>query len=156
MIKKIDFFALFARYAIAVGFLSAVADRFGLWTPVLGAENVVWGNMQSFIAYTGVLLPWVPNVLLPVFAWAATVAEIVLGVMLILGFQKRLAALLSGILLLMFAFSMLFFVSAKAPMDYSVFAASACAFLLYKQSKPEKGYSFADGWPRVGNYTNRG
>lgn len=132
MTKKIDYFSLFARFAIAIGFLSAVADRFGLWTPFIGHENVVWGNMQSFTAYTGVLLPWVPKFLLPLFAWTATIAEIVLGVLLLIGFQKRLVALLSGILLLAFAFSMLFSLNMKAPLDYSVFAAAACAFLLYK------------------------
>ena len=59
MTKKIDYISLFARLALAIGFLSAVADRLGLWTPLLGSENVVWGNMESFTAYTGVLLPWI-------------------------------------------------------------------------------------------------
>jgi len=59
MTKKIDYISLFARIALALGFLSAVADRLGLWTPLLGSDNVVWGNMESFTAYTGVLLPWV-------------------------------------------------------------------------------------------------
>lgn len=134
MTTKIDFYALFARVALALGFLSAVADRLGLWTPVLGADNVVWGNMHSFTAYTGVLIPWLPQALLPLAAWAATVAEVVLGVGLLIGFRLRITALLSGILLLTFAFSMLFFASVKAPLDYSVFAAAACALLLYKQS----------------------
>lgn len=138
MTKKIDYISLFARVAIAFGFLSAVADRLGLWTPLLGSENVVWGNMGSFTAYTGVLLPWVPETILPLFAWTATIAEIILGILLLIGFQKRLVSLLSGILLLTFAFSMLFFVNIKAPFDYSVFAAAACAFLLYKESNPEK------------------
>lgn len=138
MTKKIDYISLFARVAIAFGFLSAVADRLGLWTPLLGSENVVWGNMGSFTAYTGVLLPWVPETILPLFAWTATIAEIILGILLLIGFQKRLVFLLSGILLLTFAFSMLFFVNIKAPFDYSVFAAAACAFLLYKESNPEK------------------
>lgn len=137
MAKKIDYFSLFARFAIAIGFLSAVADRFGLWTPLLGSGNIVWGNMESFTAYTGVLLPCVPKSLLPLFAWTATIAEIVLGVLLLIGFHKRLVALLSGILLLIFAFSMLFSLSLKAPLDYSVFAAAACAFLLYKESNPK-------------------
>lgn len=137
MTKKIDYFSLFARFAIAIGFLSAVADRFGLWTPLLGNGNVVWGNMESFTAYTGVLLPWVPKFLLPLFAWTATIAEIILGILLLIGYQKRLVALLSGILLLTFAFSMLFSLNVKAPLDYSVFAAAACAFLLYKESNPE-------------------
>lgn len=139
MVKKIDYFSLFARVAIAFGFLSAVADRFGLWTPLLGSENMVWGNMESFTSYTGVLLPWVPTSVLPIFSWTATIAEIVLGVLLLIGFQKRLVALLSGILLLSFAFAMVFSLSIKAPFDYSVFAAAACAFLLYRESSP--GYS---------------
>lgn len=132
---KIDYFALFARIAIAMSFLSAVADRFGWWTPVLGSENVVWGNMGNFIAYTGVLVPWISKQVLPLLAWSVTIAEVVLGVLLIIGYQKRIVALLSGILLLTFAFSMMFFSSLKAPLDYSVFTASACSFLLYKNSK---------------------
>lgn len=136
MNKKIDYFSLFARFALAFGFLSAVLDRFGLWTPILGNENIVWGNMNSFISYTGVLVPWAPKSLWPLLAWTATIAETVLGILLIAGFQKRLVALFSGILLLIFAFSMLFSLSIKAPFDYSVFAASACAFLLYRESKP--------------------
>ena len=124
MTKKIDYISLFARLALAIGFLSAVADRLGLWTPLLGSENVVWGNMESFTAYTGVLLPW-----------TATIAETILGILLLIGFQKRWVTLLSGILLLTFAFSMSFSLNVKAPFDYSVFAAAACAFLLYKESK---------------------
>lgn len=34
-----------------------------------------------------------------------------------------------------FAFSMMFFSSFKAPLDYSVFTEAACSFLLYKNSK---------------------
>lgn len=135
MTKKIDFFSLFARIAIALSFLSAVADRIGLWTPLLGSENVTWGNMTSFIAYTGTLIPWVPQQILPLLGWSVTVAEVVLGILLIIGYQKRIVALLSGLLLLTFAFSMLFFSSFKAPLDYSVFTAAACALLLYKNSK---------------------
>ena len=132
---KTDYFALFARIAIAMSFLSAVADRFGWWTPVLGSENIVWGNMSNFIAYTGVLVPWASKQVLQVLAWLVTIAEVVFGVLLIIGYQKRIVALLSGFLLLTFAFSMMFFSSLKAPLDYSVFTASACSFLLYKNSK---------------------
>lgn len=138
MTVKIDYFSLFARIAIAMGFLSAVADRFGLWTPILGSENVVWGNMKDFIAYTGVLIPWVPKLFLPFLAWSATIAEIVLGILLLIGFQTRMVTLLSGVLLSVFAVSMLFFINIKAPFDYSVFAAAACAFLLYKNSNEKK------------------
>ena len=135
MSRKVDYFSLFARLAIAMSFLSAVADRIGLWTPILGSENVVWGNMENFIVFTGVLVPWIPNQILPLLGWSVTFVEVVLGVLLIIGFQQRIVALFSGILLLTFAFSMLFFTSFKAPLDYSVFTAAACSFLLYRDSK---------------------
>lgn len=61
MAKKIDYISWFALIALALGFLSAVADRFGLWTPLVGSENVVWGNMKNFTGYTGVLSPWAPE-----------------------------------------------------------------------------------------------
>lgn len=89
--------------------------------------------MKSFTAYTGVLLPCVPKILLPLFAWAATIAEIILGILLLIGFQKRLVALLSGILLLTFAFSMLFSLNIKAPLDYSVFALPHVLFYFTKR-----------------------
>ena len=38
---------LFARFALGASFLSAVADRFGLWGPY-GAKNVSWGEFRSF------------------------------------------------------------------------------------------------------------
>ena len=91
--------------------------------------------MENFIVYTGVLVPWIPNQILPLLGWSVTFVEVVLGVLLIIGFQQRIVALFSGILLLTFAFSMLFFTSFKAPLDYSVFTAAACSFLLYRDSK---------------------
>ena len=42
---------LFARLALKASFLSAVADRFGLWGPY-GAKNVSWGNFAHFLEYT--------------------------------------------------------------------------------------------------------
>lgn len=132
---KIDYISLFARIALALSFLSAVADRLGLWTPLLGSANVTWGNMDNFIAYTGTLVPWIPKMMLPFLSWVVTIAEVVLGVLLLAGYQKRIVALFSGLLLLAFACSMLVFSSYKAPLDYSVFSAAACAFLLYKYAK---------------------
>ena len=40
MIKKIDYFSLFARIVIGLSFLSAVAGRIGLWTLIGGSEDV--------------------------------------------------------------------------------------------------------------------
>jgi|SRR5690606_12040590 len=117
---------LFLRLAIAVGFLSAVADRFGWW----GKEVSTWGNWESFLEYTAVLNPWLPKSIIPIIGTTATVTEIVLAIGLIIGFKTELFAKLSGILLLIFALSMTFSVGIKAPLDYSVFIASAAAFAL--------------------------
>ena len=51
MSKKI--IKIFLRLGIGVGFLSAVADRFGLWP----AEVSAWGNWENFLAYTQLINP---------------------------------------------------------------------------------------------------
>ena len=43
------------RMALAAGFLSAVADRFGLWGPI-GTPGVSWGGFAKFLDYTATLL----------------------------------------------------------------------------------------------------
>src|SRR5215467_11068564 len=70
---------LFARFALGASFLSAVADRFGLWGPV-GAKNVSWGNFAHFVEYTGEVTSLLPSSLTVSFAWAATVAETLFGI----------------------------------------------------------------------------
>jgi len=56
--------------------------------------------------------------------------ETILGFLLLLGWQTRTAALLSGVLLLLFAVTMAGALGIKAPLDFSVFSASGGAFLL--------------------------
>jgi len=87
---------------LGFSFLSAVADRFGLWG-AYGQPNVAWGDFARFVAYTGKLNWFVPAILIPALAWASTVAEILLGFALVLGLFTRIAALLSGMILLLFA-----------------------------------------------------
>jgi uncharacterized membrane protein YphA (DoxX/SURF4 family) len=120
---------LFARFALGASFLSAVADRFGLWGPY-GAKNVSWGNFAHFVEYTGAVTSLFPSSLTVSFAWAATVAETLFGILLIAGFKIRMASVLSGLLLLSFAMGMVTGLGIKTPFDYSVFSAAAAAFLL--------------------------
>lgn len=117
---------LFLRLALATAFLSAVADRFGLWP----AEISVWGTWDAFLEYTQMLVPWVPVGVIPTLGALATGAEIVFGVFLLLGFKTELFAKLSGILLLLFALAMTFSTGIKGAFDFSVFTASAAAFAL--------------------------
>lgn len=123
---------VFVRLALAAGFLSAVADRFGGWGPP-GTSGVAWGDWPAFVAYTGQLTGWLSANAGGVSALAmlATGLEVGLGLLLLLGYQTRLAAWGSGVLLLSFAVSMTISArSPKAALDYSVWAASAAAFLL--------------------------
>lgn len=117
---------LFLRLAISIGFLSAVADRFGMWPKNVSA----WGNWQSFVEYTYVINPWFPEAFVPTLAIIATAAEVLFAIFLLIGFKTELFAKLSGILLLIFALSMTFSIGIKAPFDYSVYSASAAAFAL--------------------------
>ena len=119
----------FARLALAAGFLSAVADRLGLWGPP-GATNVSWGNFGNFTSYVAQLNFFAPSPLMPLLAWAATLAEAGLATALLVGWRTRLVAFASGLLLLSFASTMTLALGLKSPLDYSVFAACAAAFLL--------------------------
>jgi len=119
----------FLRVALAAGFLSAVADRFGLWGPA-GAANVAWGAWQPFVDYVAKLNWFAPPASTPILAWAATVAEVVLGIGLLIGWQLRWFALAAGLLLLSFGITMTLALGVKAPLDFSVFAAAGGAFLL--------------------------
>ena len=120
---------LFARFALGASFLSAVADRFGLWGPY-GAKDVAWGDFAHFVEYTGAVTSLFPSSLTVLFAWTATVAETLFGILLIIGFKTRIASVLGGLLLLSFAIGMATGLGIKAPFDYSVFSAAAAAFLL--------------------------
>jgi uncharacterized membrane protein YphA (DoxX/SURF4 family) len=120
---------LFARLALAAGFLSAVADRFGLWGPPGGA-GVAWGDFASFTEYAAKINPWAPDALMPAIAWTATLAEVALAMLLIVGYRTRWAAFGSGLLLLSFALGMTAGTGIKSAFDASVLAASAAGFLL--------------------------
>ncbi len=119
----------FARAALATGFLSASADRFGLWGAP-GSKGVVWGNWANFAAYSESLNSFAPNFLQEPLAMAATAAEIILGICLFIPRLTEYAAIFSGLLLLTFGLVMTISLGPKAPLDYSVFSASSAALLL--------------------------
>ena len=127
--KGTETIRLFARFALGVSFLSAVADRFGLLGPY-GAKNVSWGDFDHFVRYTETVTSLFPSSLALYFAWSATVAETFLAILLIAGFKTRLVSVCTGLLLLSFAVSMATGLGIKTPFDYSVFSAAAAAFLL--------------------------
>jgi uncharacterized membrane protein YphA (DoxX/SURF4 family) len=121
--------AIFLRLALAAGFLSAVADRFGLWGPP-GTPGVAWGGFDPFLAYTGKVLWFLPAGLVPAAGWAATVLEVALAVGLLAGVRLQAVALASGVLLSVFAVTMTVALGPEPPLSSSVWSAAAGAFLL--------------------------
>lgn len=126
---KTTFIQIFARVAIATAFLSAVADRLGYWGEP-GQQNVTWGNWDNFVAYANTLNFFVPDYIGSFLAIAATFLEALLGILLLVGYKTRLSALLSGILLTLFAVSMTLSLGIKSTFDYSVWIGAASCFLL--------------------------
>lgn len=120
---------LFLRVALGASLLSAVADRLGL----LWGEKASWGNWENFAAYSAKLTFYLPSFLHGAAAVVATALEIIFAVMLLIGYKTRLAALFTGILLLVFALSMTFALGANSALGYSVWIGSAACFLLRKQ-----------------------
>lgn len=116
----------YLRLAISLSFLSASADRFGLWPDSVS----VWGNWTSFVEYTGTLLFFLPKTLITILSGVATAFEIIFGIALLTTYKTPVFAFFSGALLFMFALGMTISLGIKAPFDYSVFSASAAAFAL--------------------------
>ncbi len=116
---------LYARIALGAAFLSGIADRFGLWGKTIG-----YGDFAHFVQYTAQVNSFMPAFTIPFLAWAATVAELVLGIALISGVWLRWVALASALLLVLFGTAMAISFGLKSPLDYSVFSASAAALLL--------------------------
>jgi uncharacterized membrane protein YphA (DoxX/SURF4 family) len=127
--KFAGYAALLLRIGIGVGFLSAVADRFGLWGP-FGQPNVEWGNFSRFLEYTHTLNWYLPAGMIPLLGGIATGAEILFGLLILVGWHTRVAALLSGLLLLTFGVAMTLALGIKAPLNFAVLTGVGGALLL--------------------------
>ena len=114
--------------------VEGVADRFGLWR----GRNVGYGNFDGFIRYTAKVNSFMPASSIPFLAWAATAAELVLGILLLIGLWPRWTTLASALLLILFGTAMAISFGVKSPLDYSVFSASAAAILLALNEQPAR------------------
>ena len=99
--KFAGYATLLLRIGLGAGFLSAVADRLGLWG-AFGQPNVEWGNFSSFLEYTHTLNWYLPAGMTLPLGVIATGAEILFGLLVLIGWHTRAAALLSALLLLTF------------------------------------------------------
>lgn len=127
--RSAGFSSVYLRLGLGLSFLSAVADRFGWWG-AYGQPNVAWGDFSRFVEYTGRLNWFLPQATIPSVAVLATLAEALIGLLLIAGWQTRITALFSGILLTVFALTMTLALGIKSPLNLSVFSAAGGSLLL--------------------------
>jgi uncharacterized membrane protein YphA (DoxX/SURF4 family) len=136
------------RILIALAFLEAVGDRFGLFGPP-GTAGVSWGNFARFIHYTGVVNSFLPTAMIPLLAVLATICETVLGLTMLLGIQIRWMAAGSAALFFLFAtamtisglsqFSYAVYLQCAAAATLSITGASFISFDALNARKPPKG-----------------
>ncbi|HVI43724.1 MAG TPA: DoxX family protein [Chitinophaga sp.] len=127
--KRLSLIQLYMRLALGIGYLVPALDRLGVWGAP-GGHNISWGDWDHFSVYAHQVMGFLPYGLASVLAVAATIAELIFGVLLLIGWQTRLAATGSGFLALGFALSMAVSFGIVSPLSYSVFVVSASSFLL--------------------------
>ena len=120
---------LLLRLALGIGFLTTVSDRLGFLGP-FGTRNVEWGNWHSFIDYTGTLMPFLDRPAVTIMGGIATSLEVVIGILLIIGFKTRVAAVASCLLTLVFGLTMSIFLGIKAPINFAVFIICTASLVL--------------------------
>jgi putative oxidoreductase len=123
---------LYVRIALAAAFLSAVGSRFGMY-----GKDVGWGNFANFTKYTAKVNSFMPAWSIPYIARIATAAEVFFALALLAGLWPRWIALGTALLLALFGTAMAISFGIRSPLDYSVFSASAAAFLLAVNSPQE-------------------
>jgi putative oxidoreductase len=129
MIRLQSLFQFYLRIALALAYLKLGLDRLGFWGPN-GRRFVSWGDWKHFMQYASEVMGFLPSSLVEVFAVGATVAEIVFGILLLVGKWTRFASIGSGVLTFLFAVSMAVSNGIQDPIGYSVFTVSAASFLL--------------------------
>ena len=116
---------LATRVALSAAYLSGIASRFGLY-----GKDQGYGNFANFVRYTAEVNSFLPSYTIPFLAWAATAAELFLGIALLAGIWPRWVALGSAVLLVLFGTAMAISFGIKSPLDFSVFSAAAASLML--------------------------
>lgn len=123
MANKANLAAFFVRLALGATYISAYSGR----TNLFGGHPDGW---EQFLKYASDVNSYAPESLKLFLAITATVLEIVISILLIVGFQTKKVAAASGILTLLFALAMTYSFGIKEPLDYGVFVNFTAAFLL--------------------------
>ena len=128
----------FVRTIVGLELLGSVADRFGL-LGAPGDTTVFWGSFAFFLDYVRLLLPPPMVGAAPVVGVAATAAEIVVGVLLVIGIRRSSVAAAGALLLAAFALAMVTSVGVTATAEYAVVPQGAALLLLALPLTPSRG-----------------
>jgi putative oxidoreductase len=123
MTGKTNLAAFLLRLALATTYISAYSSRINLF----GNRPDGW---ESFLKYASEVNSWAPESIKVFLAVAATVIEMAISLLLIVGFKTRSVAVASGMLTFLFAMAMTYSYGIKEPLDYGVFVNFTAAFLL--------------------------
>ena len=124
------FAQLFTRIALGLGFLLPVLDRLG-FMGAPGSGKAAWGDWSHFVAYAHQLMPFTNLNTANIAGLVATIAEVVLGVCLIVGFKTKWMGLGAAIITITFAVFMITSLGIGAPFKYPVFVFTGAGLLLY-------------------------
>jgi putative oxidoreductase len=124
---RVRWIASILRLPIAIAFLEAVSDRFGLLGGP-GSPGVAWGDFSHFIRYTAQVNSFMPRSVIPALAVMATVCEITFGATMLFGIRIPSAAIGSSALLFLFATAMT--ISGLPQFSYGVYVMAAGALAL--------------------------
>ena len=111
------------RVALSLLFASIIANRFGLWPGVPQHPTLVWLLPASIQQAAG----WIVS---------GVVILVILG--LLTGWQRRWAALVGALILLLHGVAAVVFVGPVAPLTYVTFGAAGAAFLLFSIQPPNR------------------
>lgn len=139
MTKYLDIASLLLRLAVAATYISAYSSRINLF----GGHPDGW---NSFLKYSSTVNSFAPKSIQPILAIVASGLEIIISILLIIGFKTPQVAIASGILTFLFAMAMTYSFGIKEPLDYGVFVNFTAAFLL--ASLPMQKWSL-DNWLRA-------
>lgn len=113
---------LYLRLVLASGLLAAAGARFGFIAAPAG-----W---DALTRWTTRLWGLAPASVQPLLGWVVLAIQIVLGLLLLVGFRTRQMALATGVLLAAAAIAMAWRAGIQAPWYAGVFAYAGVAFTL--------------------------
>jgi putative oxidoreductase len=127
--KLLDAAQLILRIASGFSFFYYGCDRLGFWGKY-GQSNVSWGDWSHFMDYASKVMGFLPYSVAQICAAISTAAEAIFGLMLLVGFKTKWAALGIFFLAGFYGICMTISFGVFVPLSYSVFTFSAAGLLL--------------------------